>query len=166
MARRTDGSDAAPGGRAGGAGAGSDAATLADRLHSLAIHLLRQLRREDEASGLSAPRLSALSVVVFAGPLSMSRLAELEQVRLPTMSRLVRALEAEGLVRRTADPGDARSVRLHATARGTRLLHAGRARRVASLAGALSVLPVEDRRRLASALSLLDEVVHSLRGRE
>ena len=158
-ARRRGGSDDSP-------GAESGAAALADRLHSLAIHLLRQLRREDEVSGLTAPRLSALSVLVFGGPMSMSRLAELEQVRLPTMSRLVSALEAEGLVRRTPDPADARSVRLRATPKGTRLLHAGRARRVASLADALSTLTVDDRRRLASTLSMLDQVGGALRARE
>ncbi len=46
------------------------AARTAERLHAAAIHLLRRLRREDVASGLTAPRLSALSVVVFGGPLS------------------------------------------------------------------------------------------------
>ena len=44
---------------------------VADQLHSAAIHLLRKLRREDAASGLNAPRLSALSVVVFGGPLTL-----------------------------------------------------------------------------------------------
>ncbi|MDQ3996553.1 MAG: hypothetical protein M3303_05995, partial [Gemmatimonadota bacterium] len=75
--------------------AADDAATeLADRLHSAAIHLLRRLRREDARTGLSGPRLSALSVVVFAGPLTLGELAAAEQVRPPTMTRLVRALEA------------------------------------------------------------------------
>ena len=52
-----------------------DAERTADRLHSAAIHLLRRLRREDAATGLSAPRLSALSVVVFGGPLTLGELA-------------------------------------------------------------------------------------------
>ena len=53
---------------------------MADRLHSAAIHLLRRLRVEDEALGISAPRLSALSVLVFAGPRRVGELAEAEQV--------------------------------------------------------------------------------------
>src|ERR687883_145288 len=82
-----------------------DAATrLADRLHSAAIHLLRRLRREDARTGLSGPRLSALSVVVFAGPRTLGELAAAEQVRPPTMTRLVQALEREGLVARDPDP--------------------------------------------------------------
>ena len=49
---------------------------LADRLHSAAIHVLRYLRTEDEALGLTAPKLSALSVLVFRGPLTMGELAK------------------------------------------------------------------------------------------
>src|SRR5437667_3390038 len=89
---------------------------LADRLHSAAIHLLRRLRREDDASGLSAPRLSALSVVVFGGPLPIGALAAAEQVRVPTMSRVVASLESDGLVRRVLDDADRRVVRVEATA--------------------------------------------------
>src|SRR5437868_13069961 len=109
-----------------------EAADVADRLHSAAIHLLRFVRREDTRSGLSAPRLSALSVIVFAGPLTLGELAAAEQVRPPTMTRLVAALEAEGLVERVPDPRDGRVVRVRATARGRRLLMAGRAGRGAA----------------------------------
>src|SRR5918996_5775251 len=91
---------------------------LADRWHSLAIHLLRRLRREDVKAGLTGPRLSALSVVVFGGPITLGDLAAAEQVKPPTMTRLVRALESEGLVRRENDPQDGRIVRLRATAKG------------------------------------------------
>ena len=71
------------------------------------IRTLRRLRRVDRAAGQSGPRLSALSVLAFAGPLSLSRLAAAEQVSLPSASRLVRELERAGLVRRSADPSDA-----------------------------------------------------------
>ena len=85
---------------------------LADRLHSSAIHLLRRLGGQDTAAGLSGPRLSALSVMVFAGPIWMSDLAAAEQVRLPTISRLVSDLEREGLVERVADETDRRVQRV------------------------------------------------------
>jgi DNA-binding MarR family transcriptional regulator len=130
----------------------------ADRLHSAAIHLLRRLRGEDPASGLSAPRLSALSVVVFAGPLTMSALAEAEQVRPPTVSRLVKELEAEHLVEREQDPHDRRIQRVHATAKGRRLLEAGRKRRVARLAEELERLAPADRKILARAARLLERL--------
>ena len=80
---------------------------VADRLHSAAIHLLRRIRKVDEASGLSAARLSALSVLVFGGPTTVGALARAEQVSAPTMSRLVSGLERDGFVVREVDEADA-----------------------------------------------------------
>jgi DNA-binding MarR family transcriptional regulator len=132
---------------------------LADKLHSAAIHLLRRLRREDDASGLPAPQLSALSVIVFGGPITLGALASAEQVRPPTITKLVATLEAAGLVEREADPDDRRIVRVKSTARGARLLQEGRQRRVATLAASLAELPAADRALLARAASVLEKVV-------
>jgi DNA-binding MarR family transcriptional regulator len=132
------------------------AEVVADRLHSAAIHLLRRLRGEDDATGLSAPRLSALSVIVFAGPISLTDLAAAEQVRLPTVSRLVKELEAAGLVRRARDPQDERVQRVSATSRGRRLLMEGRRRRVTRLAAEVAALNPADRKTLARAATLLE----------
>ena len=134
----------------------------ADRLHSTAIHLLRKLRRADGATGLSAPRLSALSVIVFSGPINLKALAAAEQVRAPSMSRLVRTLEADGLVRRRQDAADARVVHFEATSKGTRTLSAGRARRVDALAQALAALPPADRTTVRQALDILEAAVAEL----
>src|ERR1700754_36440 len=123
--------------------AGDGPSELADRLHSVAIHLLRRLRREDDAAGLPAPALSALSVIVFGGPITLGALAAAEQVRPPTITKLVASLEGDGLVEREVDPADRRVVRVKATARGTRLLHDGRKRRVASLTTSLAQLPAK-----------------------
>src|SRR5437764_14845610 len=86
-------------------------ADLADRLHSAAIHLLRRLRREDDASGLPAPQLSALSVIVFGGPITLGALASAEQVRPPTITKLIAALEGAGLVERDVNDEDRPIVR-------------------------------------------------------
>jgi hypothetical protein len=88
----------------------ADRLAIADRLHSAAIHLLRRVRGQDEGSGLSPARLSALSVVVFGGPVTLGRLASAEQVTAPTMTRLVAALEADGLLSRKDDTVDRRVV--------------------------------------------------------
>src|SRR3954469_25192434 len=115
--------------------------SVADRLHSAAIKLLRRLRREDEAMGLTAARASALSVLVFGGhPITLGALAQAEQVSAPTVTRLIVGMERDGLVRRAADGGDGRVVWLQATAKGARLLHAGRTRRVAALEAELATL--------------------------
>ena len=134
------------------------AVETADRLHSVAIHMLRRLRRVDAASGMSAPRLSALSVVVFAGPLTVGALAEAEQVRRPTMTRLVHALQRAGYVRRGRDDRDGRVVRIAATAKGVRVMRAGRARRVRMLAGLLAQLPATDRAAVRRAVLALEAV--------
>ena len=140
------------------AAAETPAEALAQRLHAAAIHLLRRLRAEDDASGLTAPRLSALSVLVFGGPRSIGELATAEQVRPPTISRLVRELERDGLVRREADTGDARVQRIHATGAGKALLAAGRARRVTRLAAEVAALSAAERRLLRDALPLLERL--------
>lgn len=129
---------------------------VADRLHSAAIHLLRALRQEDRASGISGPRLSVLSVVVFAGPIPMTALAAAEQVRAPTMTRLVRGLMREGLVERVRDPGDRRVYRVRATPAGRALLLEGKRRRVARLARGVERLGKADQALLARAAGLLE----------
>ena len=139
---------------------------LADRLHSAAIHLLRGLRRVDDATGLTAPRLSALSVLVFAGPRTLGELAAAEQVRPPTMTRLVQALERDGLVARAADPADGRVVRLRATAAGRRILESGRRRRIEALERRLALLPEADLELLGRAAALLESVARAPSGPE
>jgi DNA-binding MarR family transcriptional regulator len=132
---------------------------VADRLHSAAIHLLRRLRRHDEAMGLTPARASALSIMVFGGPVTLGSLARAEQVAAPTITRLIVGMERDGLVRREADPQDGRVVWLHATAKGTRLLHEGRQRRVAALADDLNRLSDGDRATLAAAAEILDRML-------
>jgi len=133
--------------------------SLADRLHSAAIHLLRRLRREDDASGLPAPQLSALSVIVFGGPITLGALAQAEQVRPPTITKLVATLEEAGLVTREADRDDRRVTRVKATARGTRLLQDGRQRRVATLETSVKELSRGERELLARAIPILERIV-------
>lgn len=134
------------------------AATTADRLHSAAIHLLRSVRRHDAASGLTGPRLSALSVVDFGGPITIGALAAAEQVRAPTMTRIVAALERQGLVEREQSGKDRRATLVRATPQGERLLQEGRLRRVASLARRLAALSPGELGTLSRAADILERV--------
>ena len=134
---------------------------VADRLHSAAIHLLRLVRREDAATGLSAARLSALSVLVFGGDRTVGQLAAAEQVRSPTMSRLVGEMEREGLVMRRPSPEDGRAIVVSATDEGRRVLVEGRRRRVAALAQRLEGLPPEDVAALDEAAALMERIARS-----
>ncbi len=132
---------------------------LADRLHSAAIHLLRQVRVQDSATGLAPARLSALSVLVFGGAMSLNELAKAEQVRPPTMSRIVDALESAGLIRRTVNQQDRRAVVLEATEKGTAILWQGRKRRVKFLARHLSRLSEQERRQINDAIKAIQKAM-------
>lgn len=132
---------------------------LADRLHSLAIHLLRRIRRGDEEVGLSAPRLSALSVVVYRGPISVSELAKAESVTAPTMTRLVQALVRAGLVEKRAAETDNRVVLLRATPVGQRTLEAARVKRLAALQALLGQLAREQQAIVAQAVDVLEPLL-------
>jgi DNA-binding MarR family transcriptional regulator len=132
---------------------------LADRLHSTAIHLLRQVRVQDSATGLAPARISALSVLVFGGAMSLNQLAQAEQVRPPTMSRIVDALESDGLARRTVNPEDRRAVVIEATERGTAILWRGRKRRVKFLARHLSRLSEEERKKIGDAIIAIQKAM-------
>ncbi len=131
---------------------------VADRVHSAAIHLLRRLRKQDEAIGLTAARMSALSVVVFAGPVTIGRLADAEQVSGPTITRLLAGMERDGLLTRTRDTGDRRVVWIKASPKGTRLLQEGRRRRIAALAEDLASLDPADLALLARAAELIERI--------
>jgi DNA-binding MarR family transcriptional regulator len=132
---------------------------VAERLHSAAVHLSRRLRVEDEARGISGPRLSALSVLVSAGPMRIGELALIEQVEPPTMTRLVDAMEREGQVSRGPDPQDRRAVVLRATAKGRRALQNDRAQRVAMLAEGVRSLSPAQLAALARGVEVLEKMV-------
>jgi DNA-binding MarR family transcriptional regulator len=104
-------------------------------------------------------QLSALSVLVFGGSRTLGELAAAEQVRPPTMTRIVQALEAGGHVRRERDPDDARVHRLHATAKGRRVMQQGRERRVANLAALLARLGSKDIARVREAAELVERAL-------
>ena len=130
--------------------------SAADRFHSAAIHVLRYAAREDPASGLSAARLSALSVLVFSGPKTLGELAAAEQVRPPTMTRFVHGLEEDGLVVRASDSVDRRITHVRATVKGKRVLQRARKRRIEKLAERLSSLDAKELAVVEQAATLVD----------
>jgi DNA-binding MarR family transcriptional regulator len=136
----------------------------AERLHSIALHLIRGLRRQDDALGIGPARLSALSVLL-SGPKTISELAAAEQVRLPTMTRIVSGLEGLGLVRRLPHPTDRRSVRVEITEAGAKTIGRGRTLRVERLAGSLRALDEAELAQVENALEVLERVtLEVLRG--
>ena len=132
---------------------------LAARVHAASLHLLRRLAQEDRVLGISAPRLSALSVLVFGGPRTIGALAAAEGVTPPTMTRLVAGMVADGLVDRIPDETDRRVVRVSASVSGRSLLLAGRDRRVGTLAAMIGSRTPKERRRLATAAEIIEAML-------
>jgi DNA-binding MarR family transcriptional regulator len=132
-----------------------DVDEVAMELNSVAIHLVRRLRRADRTLGVHPARLSALAVLVFGGPHTISELADAEQVTGPTMTRIVQGLERDGLAEREPDPDDRRAVRIRPTRRGRALMLRGRDQRVEQLAAQLRELRRDDLDILARAAAVL-----------
>lgn len=132
--------------------------SVANRLNSAAIHLLRRIGQEDRTTGLTAARLSALAVLVYGGPTTLGELARKEGVAPPTTSRIVEALVQDGLVTRRARAGDRRVVELTATAVGRRLMEQGRSRRILRLAKELRLLGPRELDMLDRAAGILERL--------
>lgn len=132
---------------------------VGDRLHSSAIHLLRYARKQDALARQGPARLSALSVLVFAGPMALGELAAAEQVKAPTMSRIVAGLKRSGLAKIEADSKDARKIRVTATPKGQRLLQQARARRVRLVADILSGLSKPELDTLLKSAQIVERAV-------
>jgi DNA-binding MarR family transcriptional regulator len=132
---------------------------VADMLHGAAIRLLRYVRKEDAASGITGAQLSVLSVLAFGGPQTLGALAQAEQVKPPTMSQLVSELERLDLVARK--PLDRRSSEVSVTRKGRQLMEAGRRRRLARLTKAIANLPPEQIDRLGQAAGLIVAITDS-----
>lgn len=137
------------------------ASELASRLAGLTTVLQRHLARADSGEGLTRARLSALGLLVMGGPRTLGELAAAEHVRPPTMTRLVHAMEADGLVERAPNPVDGRSVVIHATSRGEEQLAVGRRQQIAPLAEAISDLDRAERLQLEDATDLLGRLLRS-----
>jgi len=145
------------------AGLRTEATIAADHLHSAAIHLLRRLRRQDAGSGIGPAQLSALSVLVFAGPRTLGELAAAEQVKPPTMSRIVAGLKRGRLVKLTRDIKDGRRLLVQASPQGARLLGKARRRRIEDLALQLEALTRSEIAQLDAAAGLLEKLLRDWR---
>jgi DNA-binding MarR family transcriptional regulator len=130
----------------------------AEALHSGAIRILRMVRAEDAQAGIGPAQLSALSVLVFAGEKNVGELAALEQVRPPTMSRIVDGLVQRKLVERVSSANDRRSVQITATPAGRKLLLAGRDRRVRALARRFEALTKKEVETLLAAAEIMRRI--------
>lgn len=136
---------------------------LAAQLNSALIHALRAVAATDAAAPVGKSGLSALSVLVFAGPQRLGELAAIERVSKATMSRVVDGLERHGMARRRPDHTDGRAVRIEVTDEGRNVLMAARDLRLDRMGAALRTLSTAERAQLSRAAPLLERVAEALR---
>jgi DNA-binding MarR family transcriptional regulator len=134
---------------------------LAHDLRLATMRLDRRLRQMRGDHGLPLSQLSALAVLDREGPMTPGDLARHEQVRPPTMTKLLAALADAGYVDRVADPTDGRQQLVSPTTAARRLLREDRRRREEWLAATLSSLSPAERDALARALPVLEVLADS-----
>ncbi len=139
---------------------------LAPQVHEAFSRLARRLRALELPYGLTNERLSTLATIGDHEPISVSALAKAEIVSLPTMSRMVAKLEAEGLVKRREDKFDGRGVLVSTTAKGRVTYQRATQQSLTHLKGTLSTLEPEQLAAIHTLLSSLDSPQLSERASE
>lgn len=109
--------------------------------------------------GLSLTAGSTLGLLLRAGPLRLTALAEHEAVSQPAMTGLVSRLQSAGLVARRPDPSDGRAVLVELTAGGRALIKDRRARRTAAMDELLGLLDPGERARFDAAIPALRRLI-------
>ena len=133
---------------------------LAAHLRIVVMRLQRRLRAE-AGDELSPTLVAALVSIERHGPLTLGRLAELERVTPPSITRVVAALERDGLVRREVDERDRRVSRVAVPAEGERLLQRSRTLKAAYLARRLERMDDGDLAAVREALPILERLLES-----
>src|SRR5436190_2827380 len=131
---------------------------LPARLRLALTRSARRLRQEADA-GLSPSLTAALATVERHGPLTPSRLADLESIQRPTATRLVARLEEDGLITRMRDPDDRRVSHVAITKEGRALLKRLRSRKNAYLAQRLRRLDDEELATVERATEILERLL-------
>ena len=122
------------------------------------MRLARRLRVERDGNDLTFNQLAALGTLRRHGPLTVGEMAAHENVKPPSMTRTVAALEEAGLVTRRPSETDGPQVVVELTALANQVMDSDRARRTAWLArrlGELSPAEVELLGRVAPLLERL-----------
>ena len=129
-----------------------------ERIYLFVQHLGRRLREIDARSGLTPARYSALASLRYNGSRNLGDLAAAERVRPPSMTRLVRDMERDGLVLRMPDPSDGRAVLIELTPGAIAVFEAARAEKIALVADYLATLAPPTRAAIRHAFAALDDL--------
>lgn len=131
---------------------------LASTLRLSVMRLARRMRQQRAESSLTLTQVAALATVERHPGVTPGELAAREKVQPPSMTKVVAALEAAGLLQRQPHPTDGRQVQLRCTPAGSALLKEDRRRREAWLAQRLAELEPAELAVLRQAAPVLDKL--------
>lgn len=129
-----------------------------ERIYLFVQHLGRRLREIDARAGLTPARFSTLASLRFHSSRNIGDLAADERVRPPSMTRLVRDMQRDGLLTRSPDPADGRGVLIELTPRAIAMFDAVRAEKIALVADFLETLDERARAAIRIAFAALDDL--------
>lgn len=132
--------------------------TLASRLRLAVVRLNRRLRAQRTDSQITLSQLSALSCLHKSGPITPGELALREGVQPPSMTRVIAALESNGLITRRAHPTDGRQAIVEVTEDGRKLIEQEVMARERWLDSQLSDISEEERAILCRATEIIDRI--------
>ncbi|HTF50871.1 MAG TPA: MarR family transcriptional regulator [Pseudonocardia sp.] len=133
------------------------------RLRGVISRLARQLNATSTDEGLTPTQYSVLGLIAVRGPLGLTELTEMEGLNPTMLSRVVRKLDDEGLIRRQPDPADQRAARVQVTPAGSEVHQRIRAQRTQVLYACLERLPIEVTDELLRAVPMLEAVAEELK---
>jgi DNA-binding MarR family transcriptional regulator len=136
---------------------------LVARLRAVIPRLARVLNDTSTGEDLTPTQYSVLALVRVRGPLGLTELTELEGLNPTMLSRVVKALDERGLIRRMPDPGDLRAARVAATADGERVHDRVRNQRTKVLSDCLHGLPPDTTAALLAAVPDLEVLAEALK---
>ena len=142
--------------------AGFQAGGLAEGIARLRRALRRGARVADPGNTLAVAQLELLAALAEHPGARPGQLARLLNMRPNTVTTIVNALTARGMVGRAAAEDDRRAVELTVTESGRQAVHAWQATNAAVLHLALSTLPARQQRALAAAVPALDALARAI----
>jgi DNA-binding MarR family transcriptional regulator len=136
---------------------------LVARLRAVIPRLARVLNDTSTGAGLTPTQYSVLGLVSVRGPLGLTELTELEGINPTMLSRVVKALDERGLIRRLQNQGDLRAARVEVTPEGVRVHDQVRAQRTRVLSACLDGLPPDTAATLLKAVPDLECLAEALK---
>jgi DNA-binding MarR family transcriptional regulator len=135
---------------------------LVARLRGVIPRLARQLNDTSTGEGLTPTQYSVLALVRVRGPLGLTELTELEGLNPTMLSRVIKALDERGLIRRLPGLTDMRAARVEVTQEGERVHERVRTQRTQVMSDCLTAMPAETAETLLSVVPALESLAEAL----